>query len=257
MSGIEPRLVGVSIRSLPIGTSGKSVVAIGIPPSFNRPHRVKACKSERWTIRHNRDTIDMTYAEIRSAFIDGANVQSRVRNIQSQCCQNIRLNGGIRGAGVLVIQVIPLFPEFNMLDVQKASSSRASFFPPGFKGEDYFSRPNFEGFRSEVPLNPQNSFQHWWGWCQLYRDGTVEGVTGNYVSLSGQDGDQGRRLIINNSQLESDLFVTIEAYIAGLTRLDFNPPYAVAASLLGFANSFMSHQTRDISPNSPSLCLNQ
>jgi hypothetical protein len=231
-SGIEPRLVGVSIQSIAVA-GGKVVIAIGVPQSLLRPHRVKAVGSERWTVRHNRDTIDMTYAEIRSAFLDTANMQKRVTEFQDNRCRSIR--GGIRAGerGILVIHVIPLATEGRTLEVRAALRLRANFFPPGWQDQVPL-KSNFDGVRAESYVRDQG---HWWGWVQLYRNGNVEGVAGNYVALEGQEGDQGPRLILIEGQLEADTFTSVAAYLRGIAELGFNPPYAVAISLLNAADS--------------------
>lgn len=230
--GIEPRLFGFAIDAIPVGQSGKVVIAIGVPQSLNRPHRVK---SGRWTIRHNRDTIDMTYAEIRSAFLDTANIQKRVRDLQANRCNAIRTGGASASAqGILVIHVIALSTEGRTLDVRTAAGLRSYFFPPGFQ-DQFPLRPNFDGVRA------QGNTERWWGSCQVYRDGIVEGVSGNYVALEGSEGDQRRRLILYHGQLEKDTFEAVAAYAHGIAALEFNPPYAVAISLLNAAHSYIQH----------------
>jgi hypothetical protein len=128
--GIEPRLVGVAIQAVRTGPENKVVIAIGVPQSINRPHRVNAVGSARWTTRRNRDTIDMTYAELRSAFIDAANIETRSR-ISSRTisgCSDLSV-----GNGILLIHVISLAVDDRTLDVHRALQEHSKFFPPTFQ----------------------------------------------------------------------------------------------------------------------------
>jgi hypothetical protein len=234
--GIEPRLTGITIQPLLIGESGKVVIAIGIPQSLNQPHRVRAVGSERWTVRHNRDTIDMTYTEIRSAFIDGANILARVRGFHAERCKSVFPYGA--NNGTLLLHVISLAIDGGPLDVRAAMRYRSCLFPPGYTSDQCPLRPNFDGVRAQSPADQE----HWRGWCQLYRDGKVEGVCVGYVASEGRPDDENRRRILNEGQLRSDIFAAVPAYVSGLASLGFNPPYAVAISLLNADHSIISHQ---------------
>ena len=228
--GIEPRLTGVVIQRLPVGESGKAVIAIGVPQSLNQPHRVSTVGSKRWTVRHNRDTIDMTYAEIRNAFIDGANILARVRGFHAERCNSVFPYGA--NNGTLLLHVISLAIDGGPLDVRAAMQYSSSLFPPGYVSNPCPLRPNLDGVRAQSPADQE----HWRGWCQLYRDGKVEGVCVGYVTVSGD------RRILDESQFRYDIFAAVPAYVNGLANLGFNPPYAVAISLLNADHSIISHQ---------------
>lgn len=239
-TGIEPRLAGVMIEPIPVGSTDRVVIAIGVPQSLSRPHRVRTNGSERWTIRHNRDTIDMTYTEIRSAFLDIENIGRRVRQFQKERCDEILTftNTSPERKGALAIHVIPLFTEGKTLDVQAALSRTNDFFPPGLSNS-FPLHPNLDGVvaRGQLPRTDD-----WWGWFQLYHDGRIEGVFGNLVRIAGEDEDRDRRLLMHHGQLETYLFEAVPAYIHGIAALGFHPPYAVAVSLINAQGSEIHQQ---------------
>ena len=107
-----------------------------------------------------------------------------------------------------------------------------AFSPPGYVSNPCPLRPNLDGVRAQSPADQE----HWRGWCQLYRDGKVEGVCVGYVTVSGD------RRILNEFQFRYDIFAAVPAYVNGLANLGFNPPYAVAISLLNADHSIISHQ---------------
>jgi Schlafen, AlbA_2 len=235
--GIEPRLVGVRIEAIPLRKEKRLVIAIGVPQSLNRPHRVKTAGSERWTIRHNRDTIDMTYTEIRSAFLDMANIVKRVRDFQIERDQDIAENNPKR-AGLLAVHLAPLSTEGRSLDVQKALLGSEYFFPPGL-AHTFPLRPNLDGVTSR---GQRPHKENEWGWFQLHRDGRIEGVFGNLVWVEGPVGHQNRRLILNYELLENCVFESLPAYVSGLVSIGFNPPFGVALSLIRAQGSRLHSQ---------------
>jgi predicted HTH transcriptional regulator len=84
---IEPPIQGIQIKSIPVGKDGNYVIAIGVPTSMSRPHRTKVSGEGsgrgRWAIRRNKNTDDMTYSEIRGAFLDLADIEARVRQFHA------------------------------------------------------------------------------------------------------------------------------------------------------------------------------
>jgi len=225
----EPMLSGIQIAAIPVGQHQKVVIAIGIPSSLARPHRAKTTSGGRWSIRRNRNTDDMTYSEIRSAFIDREGIDERVRRFHAQRITDvrnyIRENNKDENGGILLLHVVPLTANPLKLDVRAALPLRLHFFPPAQPGVASL-KPDIDGIIASV------NYRNMWGWVKLYRDGRTEGVMGNYVGLEGQEGDHGRRLLFSTRRFEHDVLLAVRGYVDGLVQLGFNPPFAVSISLL-------------------------
>src|ERR1019366_4228329 len=122
---IEPPIQGVQFKAIEI-EGGQHVIAIGVPMSISRPHRTKVggdgSPRSRWTIRRNKNTVDMTYSEIRSAFLESADIERRVRDFHSLRIAHVRqfaerFQGNL---GIMLVHVIPLVSEGVRLDIRKA-----------------------------------------------------------------------------------------------------------------------------------------
>jgi hypothetical protein len=227
---IEPPIQGVQFKAIEI-EGGRHVIAIGVPMSISRPHRTKVggdgSPRSRWTIRRNKNTVDMTYSEIRSAFLESADIERRVRDFHSLRIAHVRqfaerFQGNL---GIMLVHVIPLVSEGVRLDIRKALNRNDCFGQPGQIGLAGL-RPDLDGVVSHNNLSGQQRL----GWAKLYRDGRAEGVTGGYVSSEAFEG--GRRVTFLHQAFVSEAKSAVRAYIEGLTRLGFYPPFVIALSLL-------------------------
>lgn len=242
---LEPPVPGLQIVAIPVGDEGRSVVAIGVPASVSRPHRTKITGEGsgrgRWTVRRNRNVDDMTYSEIRGAFVEAATVEQRVREFHSKRCQEARSwargNGFGEENGLMLLHVVPLSAEVTKLDILKALPLTHLFFPPGEPGMKRLL-PDLDGVSAEIQIGPP---REWWGWVKIFRNGCVEGVMGNYVHLEGEEGDRGRRRLLNHRNFEHDVLRAVRGYIEGLTTIGYNPPFAVSLSLLNGQGSYLNH----------------
>jgi hypothetical protein len=231
---VEPPVYGIIIRSIDIG-NGRHVVAIGIPASFGRPHRVKITGDGsgrgRWAIRRERDTLDMTYDEIRASFLGAAQADSKVREFHRERAALLqRTWSTVQGyGGVMVLHVVPIgFPK-GQLDVQRALMLRDFFQPPGENPGFVGLFADFDGVIGRVTIGQEGEST---GWVKVYRNGIVEGVKGHYTALDGMPGDQGRRYVFNHYRFERSVLAAVSAYIDGLMKLGFDPPFAISLTLL-------------------------
>jgi hypothetical protein len=231
---IEPPIQGIQIKAIPVGKEGKKVIAIGVPTSMSRPHRTKVSGEGsgrgRWAIRRNKNTDDMTYREIRGAFLDLADIEARVRQFHAaridEVFQYIQTNDLGARMGVMLLHVVPLASDGVTFNVRNALNQKGFFWPPGQSSAAATPRPDLDGLEARLNISRQLGF----GWAKLYRDGRMEGVVSGYVRSEPFEGDT--RLAFQFHQFVREAHRAVCAYIELLTNLGFNPPFVVALSLL-------------------------
>lgn len=234
---IEPPIGGLVVRAIDIGRD-KYVIAIGVPPSFARPHRTRfqGDTSGRglWMVRRERDTIPMTYEEIKASFLGVAQIDRQVREFHRErvaLCQRNWPN--VQGyGGVMALHVAPLGFAKGRLDIRQALRLRDHFQPPGEHAGHVGLLADFDGVTGRITMGPAGEST---GWVKVYRDGTVEGIKGHYTALEGQQGDQGRRHLFNHFAFELDVRNAVSLYIDGLTKLGCNPPFGISLTLFNGA----------------------
>lgn len=77
-SSIEPRVIGVSLRLIPLSDK-RFVIGVWIPASYNRPHVVSTKK--QFYVRHNEQSLHMSVLEIREAVITSINAAKDARSV--------------------------------------------------------------------------------------------------------------------------------------------------------------------------------
>ena len=75
-SSIDPRIPGLRIVAVSL-RSGKSCVAVHIPPSLSRPHMVNHSGHRSFYVRHSESSFQMTTHEIREAVLTSASAEAR------------------------------------------------------------------------------------------------------------------------------------------------------------------------------------
>ena len=73
-SGLQPRILGIRMRPIKLGTGGCAIVA-RIPKSWNPPHRVTAGGSSRFWIRNSAGAHEADVEELRVMFNLAADLQ--------------------------------------------------------------------------------------------------------------------------------------------------------------------------------------
>jgi hypothetical protein len=75
-SGIHERINGFDVRPIQLA-NGRSVLAVYVPPSTRVPHMVTLQQEDRFWIRHGRQKMRMSVAEIREACLKVENLSER------------------------------------------------------------------------------------------------------------------------------------------------------------------------------------
>ncbi len=76
--GINPRIPGISIRSIPFDSSN-CVIVIRIPKSWASPHMVTFKGSSKFYSRNSAGKYQLDVSEIRSAFLLSETIAERIR----------------------------------------------------------------------------------------------------------------------------------------------------------------------------------
>lgn len=85
-NGVEPRLYGVSIAS--VGVDGGAVLALSIPRSPSRPHRVTTQNWNRIWLRNSTGEANM--ADLRNLFLQSAEITERAERYHRERLPLIR-----------------------------------------------------------------------------------------------------------------------------------------------------------------------
>lgn len=176
-TGIEPRLLGVRIRAIPIEKGGHAFI-IRVPKSWNPPHRVIAQNSNRFYIRNSGGVHEASMNELRNLFTLSSSVTERIRSFRNERISEIVRGDGIRplvGGGRFILHIVPLsaFLTADQVDLSVVVNNRMAFWPIGAEGFNH--RFNFDGVINERGGADNN------GYTQIFRNGIIEATKGGIV----------------------------------------------------------------------------
>ncbi len=89
VSNIDPRISGLRIKVVPL-SNNKSVIAIHIPPSLNRPHMVNYDSHRTFYMRHSESSFPMTTHEIRNSVMESLSAEEKAKNYLNEKEADIR-----------------------------------------------------------------------------------------------------------------------------------------------------------------------
>lgn len=226
--GLEPRIVGLRMRAIPLSQGGGVIVA-RVPRSWDPPHRVIARGSNRIYVRNSAGAYEPSIAELKVLFAQGASGVEAARAFRAERTARI-------AAGDTPIELAPdpsrlvvhLFPFAarsggSVFDLERAIENDRAFAPMGAAGHTV--TPNVDGF-----LVFRGGDQcH--GYTQLYRDGRVESVKVGVVRTT--EGDR----LIQPTPLERNVVVAVRSFWAGLGSLGVPPPAVMLITMQGVAGA--------------------
>jgi len=222
-TGIEPRILGLKIKPVPL-PAGNRCVVIRIPQSWNLPHRVTFQRWNKFFVRHSAGVDEANMDELRNLFTLGVASSDRIRAFHGKRIAGIIAGQGARplvGNGRMVAHIAPLvsFTSRYECDLTRAHDAQEQFRPITSMG--YTPQYNLDGF-----INERGGDQNH-GYTQVFRNGTVEACRGNLI-FQGHSGAS-----IYALDMEHDLLEALVNYLHGLQNLDVPPPFAILVSLQG------------------------
>ncbi len=224
-TGIEPRIVGIRMRAVPIAAGG-FVFIIRVPKSWNPPHRVALQNSNRFYLRSSAGAHEASVEELRAVFANGADMHDKMNDYVRDRVQKIADDEGIvplaRGNGAearLVLHVLPFaaFSGGSQIDVSAAQDVERLLQPLGSSGTP---RINFDGFM----IVRTGEIAH--GYTQLFRNGVVEATKVRIVAQQEE-----AKWVPMRSMIEPT-YARLPTFIHALQALGVPPPFGVSISLI-------------------------
>lgn len=234
-AGIEPRLVGLRIRPIPLAAGGFALI-IQIQVSWNPPHRVIFGGWNRFFARNSGGAYELSVEQLRAVFLGGAEFERRLMNFRVE--RLARLEAGERGPalsgeGKLLIQGVPL-TQSAASDLVYCQRNLVAFMPPGRNGGlDY--RFNLDGFliyAGSTGGTPPAAY------TQIFRDGRIEMARGGYCWRNTNPSSP--QCVTTGAALNADLYDGVERIVDASAKLSVMPPIAIMVSFIGVTGSIMT-----------------
>jgi len=222
-NGLEPPISGIRIRPIPLAT-GKKVLLVRVPRSWNPPHRVTAQGTNRFYIRHSAGVHEPSIQELRALFNQSASALEQARLFRDERVRLVtegRYQRPLQGGGRLFLHIVPLsaFSGMVHLDIEQAYAKNDAFRPLGTSG--MIPKFNYYGFVNERGGDKND------GYTQIFRNGSVEATKAGI--LRERDG----YCIISALPLERQIFVRFSSYIIGLRDVGVPPPLIIMFTFEG------------------------
>jgi hypothetical protein len=219
-AGVEPRLYGVGIEAVPV--DGGVVLAINVPRSPSRPHRVSSGGWNKFWLRNSTAAYEANVADLKNLFLQSAEITERAARYHRGRAAAIRSGDIVANLsdapGSVILHIIhsDAFSGVSTVDPKRAYELRKHFRPLG--APDSTPRYTFDGF---LNLRGGEKCQ---GYTLVRRDGIVESIRLELASVPESLPVFRIEALVVNSTLE---------YIRGLSELDIVPPYYAYVTLEG------------------------
>jgi hypothetical protein len=235
--GIEPRLTGVRIGPVPAAAGGYFLV-VRVPASWNRPHRVRLGRTNRFYRRRDRSAYEMDVDELRAAFGEWGETERRLLAFRDERLRTIRQGRPVRlhPRGQLVVHVVPLRPVAGAVDIERAYQNPDVFSLPGGLGRSRYV--NFDGLLlTDTSSGPESQK----AFVQLFRDGRLEVARGEMVGQNPFNPQQ-RSLVTRHLR---EVMQAVLRYLDALVSAGVEPPFAMLISVLEVEGTFLPSGAAD------------
>ena len=228
--GVEPRIVGVRMRTVCLSGGGAALV-IRIPRSWNPPHRVSAARSNRFYVRNSGGAHEASVEELRVLFTLAADAQQRIKNFRSERIATIVAGRGpvlLPANGRLFVHLIPLsaFGQTAPIDLERAYEAHMQFRPMAARGID--PRFNLDGV---INVGFVRGTRESHGYTQVFRNGILEATHADVVD------EHGGMPFLRAGGGITNLVEVLPSYFEGLRALDVPTPIVVMISYEGVAGA--------------------
>jgi Putative DNA-binding domain len=230
--GIEPRIVGIRMKSVSV-TGGGVVFVIRVPKSWNPPHRVSARKTNRIYARNSTGAYELSVEELRVLFASGATSVDRMRAFKAERLARIDAGEAIVPLIVrpdrVVLHLAPLasFGLGQPIDLAQAHALQESLRPVASRG--FTPQINFEGF--------VNFFIGSDGRCrsytQVFRNGIIEAVKAGILV------DDKDIKFLPSLEFDKWIFEVLPLYLKALRELNVPAPITMMLSLQGVRGAYL------------------
>jgi Putative DNA-binding domain len=222
--GIEPRVGGLQMLGIRL-SNDRHAIAIHVPQSWMKPHRVSAGNANRFYVRNSAGVHEPSMDELRGLFTESLTREETARNLRAQRMALIRANqtGFPNGAGArALLHLIPFSALTGDAQVDFDAAVRCmKFMPMGGGGCNYGF--NLYGLAFTRP-NPEL------GYLQLFRTGMIETARSGIDQLAN-GGPGVHAFAVGQSMLKS-----VRDYLQGYALLGVSSPVIVSLTLMNVNN---------------------
>jgi Schlafen, AlbA_2 len=249
-AGIEPRIAHnvIAIRGWG-GGSQDYVLLIRIQKLPSSPHMVVFKGTSRFYSRTAAGKFQLDVGDIRNAILATDAQADRIRRFVEDRLAKQASNDApmaIESDGRLVLHIIPINGFLNRERIVLPTRPELMTAIPPIRHGGYSGRFNLDGFLTFNASGTTRSASS--GYCQLFFDGVLEAVHGDFVREVKSRKAQVK--VIASVAYEQDVIVAMQSYLKGLESLGVQPPLIVAVSLVGCKGAYLATAS-DIGTNEP------
>jgi hypothetical protein len=224
-TGVEPRLVGVRTRWVPLA-NGSGALVLRVPGSLNAPHRVSFKNGARFYGRNSRGKYELDVHDLRYAFTETAQLPQQFRQLHAEAIsasQGVDMPFAIEQAPVAVISVAPLglFREERRIPV-----TRDNAVVPVRVGA-FTALDTIEGVLMHAPISDEGRVA---SYALTHRSGRTDSafVIGGVHQQNGEE----RRLVWPTA-FEQGLMTMTNATQMQLRQHGIEGPWVIMTSIFG------------------------
>lgn len=219
LSAIQPRIQGLSLRSIQSGNG--HVIVIHIPKSWIGPHMVTYQNMNRFYARNSAGKYMLDVQQLRASFAESEQIHEKIRRFRFDRINNIQTQETpipLENGPKLILHLIPQNFMETSVDVNNPIIRESS--PAPISNSGWNERVNFDGLLtffqpSSRPLSAS--------YVQLFRNGSMEAVDSFLIQ-------QGEAIPLNG--IESRLMKGLNSYLKLFNRLEVALPLVLMLSVL-------------------------
>jgi hypothetical protein len=176
LAGIHERIAGLDARPILLA-NGRCVLAVFIPPSTRMPHMVTFQHDDRFWIRHGKQKMRMSVAEIREACLKVENLAMKAETfLQNQRKRFLEKRTGTvfnPARAFLRIAVTPLEVSVDRVDIDRQDIRALMNAPPNMRQNgwvlDWAEEENAKPMMLGLQIGSKD-----WRLLEVYRNGHVQ-----------------------------------------------------------------------------------
>lgn len=229
--GIEPR---ISVNIKVIDVNDKKLLILRTKSSMDGPHRVIFSGHDRFYKRNTNGKYPIDVHELRTAFLQSADLIDRIRRFRNSRIQSIKssetpllLTSQTSFIAIHIIPITSFTTSFKIPSntIEALSNSTYGIHLKPFYSSGYSHRINLDGVVGYTSYQDPVVRTY----VQLYRDGKIEAVETSIIQMRNEDGKK----TLPISAIENKVIEYVTHNVALMGHLDIQPPYFIFLSLVG------------------------
>jgi hypothetical protein len=244
--GLQSRIIGIQISWVALSNSRK-VLIIGIPKSWNSPHKVSFKGWDKFFRRNSCGKYALDVPELKSVFLLSDSITERIRRFKADRIASLITNDTpiqLVGGAKIAVHMIPLssFDVGQVIDLKQIYETMPNLM--GSSGKDH--RYNFDGVL--IFGNPYfyETKQVHKSYVQYYRNGTIETVVSGIFSSTSRDEDKH----IHAAEFEKSVVKFVTDKLEILRQQNIVAPIYIFITLIGVKGYKIPRQSMTYSDQS-------